>query len=42
LDRPANAISGKIACGYWDGLTALFTYTADVTIMFRSGTNSRF
>ncbi len=42
LDRPANAISGKIAGGYWDGLTALFTNTADFTIMFRSGMISRF
>ena len=41
LDRPANAISGKLAGGYWDGLTALFTNTADFTIIFKSRWNSR-
>ncbi len=42
LDRPAKAISGKIAGGYWDGLAALFTNSADFTIMLWSGMNSSF
>jgi len=32
LERPAKAISGKTAGGYWDGLTALVTNSADLII----------
>jgi hypothetical protein len=37
FDRPANAISGKIAGGYWEGLTALLTNSADLMIMLDAG-----
>lgn len=33
LERPANAISGKTAEGYWDGMDALVTNSADLTII---------
>ena len=35
LERPVKAISGKTAEGYWDGLTALLTNSADFMIIFR-------
>ena len=33
FERPAKAISGKAAGGYWDCLTALVTNSADLMIM---------
>jgi hypothetical protein len=33
LERPVKAISGKSSEGYWDGLTALLTNSADLMIM---------
>ena len=35
LERPAKAISGKSVEGYWDGLTALLTNSADFMIIYR-------
>jgi hypothetical protein len=37
LERPVKAISGKSSEGYWDGLTALLTNSADLMIMLFFG-----
>ena len=34
FERPAKAISGSSAGGYWEGFVALVTNSADLIIMF--------
>jgi len=34
LERPVKAISGKTASGYWAGVTALLTNSADFMIIY--------
>ena len=41
LERPVKAISGKAAEGYWDGLTALLTNSADLMIIYYRFSNKR-